>query len=145
MYNLIGNDQRTYGPIPAEQVRQWVLERRAIATTLAQAQGSTEWKPLSNFPEFAPLFLAAPPLVTSVPPHIGDPRKSKIAAGLLGIFLGSIGVHRFYLGYTGLGVAQIIVTIVTCGYGGLWGFIEGILILCGTTITTDADGNTLKD
>lgn len=68
--------------------------------------------------------------------------KSKMAAGLLGIFLGAWGVHNFYLGNTGRGIAQIIVTIVTCGAGGLWGLIEGILILTGS-INTDADGRPL--
>lgn len=71
-------------------------------------------------------------------------QKSKMAAGLLGIFLGAWGVHNFYLGNTGRGVAQIIVTIVTCGVGGLWGLIEGIMILCGS-IKTDAKGVPLKD
>lgn len=70
--------------------------------------------------------------------------KSKLAAGLLGIFLGAWGIHNFYLGNAGKGVAQIIVTIITCGIGGLWGFIEGILILAGS-INTDANGNPLKD
>ena len=71
-------------------------------------------------------------------------QKSKMAAGLLGIFLGGWGVHNFYLGNTGRGVAQIIVTIVTCGVGALWGLIEGIMILCGS-INTDAKGVPLKD
>jgi TM2 domain-containing membrane protein YozV len=72
-------------------------------------------------------------------------QKSKMVAGLLGIFLGGFGVHRFYLGYTGLGIAQIAVTVFTFGIGGLWGFIEGIMILCGSSITTDAQGQPLKD
>jgi len=71
--------------------------------------------------------------------------KSKMAAGLLGIFLGGFGVHRFYLGYTGIGVAQIVVTLITCGAGALWGFIEGILILTGSGITTDAEGRPLTE
>ncbi|MCI2046511.1 MAG: NINE protein [Faecalibacterium sp.] len=71
--------------------------------------------------------------------------KSKIAAGLLGIFLGAFGIHRFYLGYTTIGIIQIIVTLVTCGVGSLWGFVEGILILCGQSITTDANGIPLSD
>lgn len=41
--------------------------------------------------------------------------KSKIAAGLLGIFLGAFGVHNFYLGYTGKAVAQLLITILSCG------------------------------
>lgn len=70
----------------------------------------------------------------------GQQPKSKIVAGLLGIFLGGWGIHNFYLGYTNKGVTQIILTVVTCGIAALWGFIEGILILCGN-IDKDADGD----
>lgn len=68
--------------------------------------------------------------------------KSKLAAGLLGIFLGGLGVHNFYLGYTGKAIAQILLSCI--GVGAIWGLIEGILILCGT-INTDAKGIPLKD
>jgi TM2 domain-containing membrane protein YozV len=70
-------------------------------------------------------------------------QKSKLTAGLLGIFLGGLGIHRFYLGYTKIAIIQIIVSFVTCGVGAWWGIIEGILILCGKYITTDVDGNPL--
>lgn len=78
--------------------------------------------------------------------------KSKIAAGLLGVFLGVFGIHRFYLGYTTIGVIQLVLSVVlgifTCGIStaaiSIWGFIEGILIICGSVITTDADGNPLQ-
>ena len=72
--------------------------------------------------------------------------KSKLAAGLLGIFLGGFGVHRFYLGYTRIGVIQIVVTVFTCGLGSIWGFVEGILYLAGASgWTTDATGRPLKE
>ncbi len=70
--------------------------------------------------------------------------KSKMAAGLLGIFLGGWGIHNFYLGFTKKAIIQIIVSICTCGLGGIWGLIEGIMILCGK-INTDANGNPLID
>ena len=74
--------------------------------------------------------------------------KSKIAAGLLGIFLGCFGVHNFYLGYTGKAVAQLLITLLSCFVfsfvSALWGLIEGILILTGS-IATDANGNQLVD
>ncbi len=74
--------------------------------------------------------------------------KSKIAAGLLGIFLGCFGVHNFYLGYTGKAVAQLLITVLSCFVlsiiSGIWGLIEGILILTGS-INTDANGNQLVD
>lgn len=75
-------------------------------------------------------------------------QKSKLAAGLLGIFLGSIGVHNFYLGYTGKAVAQLLIALLTCGAGatvtGIWGLIEGVMILCGN-IKVDGKGVPLKD
>ncbi len=72
--------------------------------------------------------------------------KSKLVAGLLGIFVGGLGIHRFYLGYTRIGVIQIVVTVVTCGIGAIWGFVEGILYLVGSSgYTTDADGRPLKN
>ena len=73
--------------------------------------------------------------------------KSKVAAGLLGIFLGGFGIHNFYLGYTGKGLAQLLITVLSCGMlavvSEIWGLIEGIMILCGS-ITTDAQGNPLS-
>ena len=81
---------------------------------------------------------------TAAKPAGAQEGKSKMAAGLLGLFLGAWGIHNFYLGNTGRGIAQIIVTLVTCGVGGLWGFIEGILILTGS-INTDAEGKPLTD
>lgn len=78
--------------------------------------------------------------------------KSKLAAGLLGIFLGAFGIHNFYLGYTSKGVIQLLLGtlgVLLCGIGpvisGVWGFVEGILILCGSSITTDAQGRPLKE
>lgn len=77
--------------------------------------------------------------------------KSKIAAGLLGILLGAFGIHNFYLGFTAKGVIQLVLTIagvVTCGItsfaAGLWGLIEGIIILTGKN-GVDANGQLLKD
>ncbi len=70
--------------------------------------------------------------------------KSRAAAGILGIFFGGLGIHNFYLGFNNRAVIQILVTFFTCGVGSIWGFVEGILILCGS-INTDSDGVTLKD
>jgi Predicted membrane protein len=74
--------------------------------------------------------------------------KSKVAAGLLAIFLGCFGVHNFYLGHTGKAVAQLLMTVLSCGIlsvvSWIWAIVEGIQILSGT-VTTDAHGNTLAD
>lgn len=53
MYKIIGGDQKEYGPVSADDLRQWIGEGRLNAQSLAQAEGSTEWKPLGAFPEFA--------------------------------------------------------------------------------------------
>lgn len=74
--------------------------------------------------------------------------KSKIAAGLLGIFLGAFGVHNFYLGYTGKAIAQLLISLLSCGFlavvSEIWGLVEGIQILTGS-IDTDANGVKLGD
>jgi TM2 domain-containing membrane protein YozV len=69
--------------------------------------------------------------------------KSKVVAGILQIVLGGFGVGRFYMGDTKTGVIQLIVTIVTCGLGGIWGLIDGILILVNGGV--DGQGRPLRD
>ena len=63
-----------------------------------------------------------------------NPRASnKIAAGVCGILLGSLGVHKFILGYTGAGLIMLLVTVLTCGLASIVthiiGLIEGIIYL----------------
>ena len=91
----------------------------------------------------APQGGAGPAPVHGAPGQIGT---SRLLAGLMGIFLGGFGVHRFLLGYTAIGVVQILVTIMTCGAGHLWGLIEGIMILAkAEPFTRDAQGRPLTD
>src|SRR5437016_9096782 len=53
MYRIIGTDGKEYGPVTADQVRQWITEGRANAETKALPEGATEWKRLGELPEFA--------------------------------------------------------------------------------------------
>jgi len=55
--------------------------------------------------------------------------NKKIVAGVLAILLGSLGIHKFILGYTNEGIIQLVIGVVTCGLGGIIGFIEGIIYL----------------
>ena len=55
--------------------------------------------------------------------------EKKIVAGILGILLGGLGIHKFYLGYTKEGIIQIVITVCTCGFGSILGLIEGIIYL----------------
>ena len=74
--------------------------------------------------------------------------KSRLVIGILGILLGTLGIHNFVLGYTGKGLAQLLITTLTCGLGGLivwiWSLVESIKILTGET-NEDAYGNPLTD
>jgi GYF domain 2 len=56
MYKIIGADQKEYGPITGDQIRQWIAEGRVNAHTQARADGAAEWQPLSAFAEFAEAF-----------------------------------------------------------------------------------------
>ena len=86
----------------------------------------------------------------AAPPVYGQ--KSRLVAGLLGIFVGYLGIHNFYLGYTQKGLIQILVSLVggffTCGIAtaaiGIWALVEAIMIFTGS-ISTDANGIPLKD
>lgn len=59
--------------------------------------------------------------------------SKKIAAGVCGILLGYLGIHKFVLGYKAEGLIMLLVTIFTCGFAGIVfgiiGLIEGILYL----------------
>jgi len=61
MYKIIGADRVEYGPVSAEQIRQWLAEGRADSQTKVRGEGSEEWKPLAEIPEFAATFLASGP------------------------------------------------------------------------------------
>lgn len=81
-------------------------------------------------------------------PLTGEPfsDKSKVVAGLLQLLglIGLVGIGRIYLGYTGLGIAQLIVGLVTCGIGAVvWGIVDAILIL--TDNVRDPTGRPLRD
>lgn len=139
MYRVVGTDGQTYGPVPAEQLRRWIAEHRVNAQSLVLLEGTTEWKPLSAVAEFAadlkapPITAGTPPVMGPLPPSEATRASSKIAAGICGILLGGLGVHKFILGYTGAGLIMLLVSILTCFIGypvmHLIGLIEGIIYL----------------
>lgn len=82
----------------------------------------------------------------------GYAQKSKIVAGILGILLGTFGVHNFYLGRTTRAVVQLLITVISFGalavVSTVWGLVEGVLILVsqpGTTWHQDGRGVELSD
>jgi hypothetical protein len=96
MYKIIGADGREYGPITADRLREWIAEGRASAQIKALAEGATQWKPLTEYLEFAPLFARiAPPLPAPGPISITPtPRTNSmaLAAMVMGILSMTCGL-----------------------------------------------------
>src|SRR5271169_659344 len=62
MYKIIGSDQKEYGPVGVEDLRQWIREGRANAQSRVRVEGgAADWQPLSAFPELAALLTSRPP------------------------------------------------------------------------------------
>ncbi len=57
------------------------------------------------------------------------PENKKLVAGICAILIGSLGIHKFILGYTKEGIIQLIISFVSCGILGIIPFIEGIIYL----------------
>lgn len=68
-----------------------------------------------------------------IEPNPRDFAGKKVAAGVCGILLGSLGIHKFILGLTTPGLIMLLVTLLSCGLGGIVmgpiGLIEGIIYL----------------
>ena len=82
MYKIIGADGREYGPVAADQLRQWIREGRANAQTKVQPEGSAAWSTLGEVPEFADT-LRAVGATPSVPPVLGAVDPEALAAQIL--------------------------------------------------------------
>lgn len=81
--------------------------------------------------------------IANAPVAVNGDEKSKLVAVLLAFFLGSLGIHDFYLGYTKYGIIKIVLTLCTGVGGGIWALIDFIRLLTGG-ISTDANGVPLK-
>jgi hypothetical protein len=80
MYKIIGGDNQEYGPVSAEEVREWVRQNRANGNTLAKFE-TGPWKPLATFPEFKDLWAATgsiPPQGMAMPPGTTAPPLSSL-------------------------------------------------------------------
>jgi hypothetical protein len=96
MYRIIGADGHEYGPVSAEQLRQWIAEGRVNAETKAVAEGSSEWRPLGAFPEaslwFTPGIPPRPAPTPSSPTNLLSARRTNgfavtgLVLGILSLF-----------------------------------------------------------
>jgi hypothetical protein len=151
MYKILGADQKEYGPVTADQMRQWIAEGRANAQTMVLPDGETEWKALGSLPEFAETLAggrAPAQPVYAVVPRTNALAITSLILGILslpgvcccygipfnvpGIICGIIGLSQIKSDPTnqtgrGLAIAGLICSIV----GLLLGAAYLILILSG--------------
>lgn len=148
MWFLKSEEGEDFGPVPKSELDAWHAEGRITADCQLLREGSDEWQWAGEV--FADLNDDAG---TKPAPAVSTPAKSnpsasakddgpsstrlRIVAGLLGIFLGPLGIHRFYLGYWVLGLAML----ATGGGCGIWSLIDAVLVLLGKV--PDADGRRL--
>lgn len=147
MYKIIGANQTEYGPISVDQLRQWITEGRVNAQTLAQAEGETGWKPISQYPEFAGSFATTPPPFGAGPtvpgvPAFGDataaqrkvngPAIGLIVTGALVVLGGLIGVAITLTGKATpahTGNPDLDRMLLSMQASGTWNVVQEILML----------------
>ncbi len=103
MYKIIGADQKQYGPVSVDELRQWITEGRVNQQTLIQAEGQADWRPLSTFPEFA---------TVAQPVPSGTPLAAAPLANAQNVVSGPA---------TGLLIVGIL-----CVLGSLWGLVSNL-------------------
>jgi TM2 domain-containing membrane protein YozV len=133
-YIAIGDQQR--GPFPREHLLAQGLQR----DTLVWMEGMPRWQRADTIRDLIPLFAPPAPVqpvaaypATSFPAPPYDVSGTKIAAGIFGIILGALGIHKFIIGATGAGVTMLLISLLTCGAGApimhVIGIVEGIIYL----------------
>lgn len=100
----------------------------AVNDDTAQSCGSCQ-SPLNPVGGYQPMQSVNPGAQAGVTNWQALGADKKLVAGICGILVGGFGVHKFILGYTTEGIIQLVITLVTCGAGGIIGIIEGIIYL----------------
>ncbi len=127
------NDE-SYGPYSIEEVNQLLMAGRLDSDDLAWLEGTPDWTQLRTIPGV----IAVPPVPRSDrDEYEDDPECSDrliLPAFLMAFFVGALGVHRFYVGKTGSGIAMLVLTLTIVGIfiSGIWAFIDWIVIVSGS-------------
>jgi len=150
-YYLMLNGQQS-GPFTVNQMKAMWQSGNINGGTQYWQAGMTIWQPLANIQHF----LDAPTAQQANTPIVINQVNQNVAAAyqpmmmrspksrgtyiVLGFFFGCFGIHNFYAGYSGRGVAQLLITI-TLGWIGIGFFITGVWALIEIiTVTTDPQG-----
>ena len=134
-------DGEQLGPVYTHDLQELATNGVLQPSDLVWRKGMSDWIPASQVPGLFPS--QPPPVPTSAARRAAyasyEDREyhqfvnNKIAAGLCGILLGPLGVHKFILGLTTPGIIMLLISLLTCGLGtiltGPLGLIEGIIYL----------------
>jgi TM2 domain-containing membrane protein YozV len=127
------------GLAPAPQPEQWRYSGDLGQTPTEQRQQPGGYQSGGYAPPSPSSYPAYTPGQNMVYPQGGGTdwqalgANKKVAAGLCGILLGGLGIHKFVLGYSTEGIIMLLITVLTCGFGamvtGVIGLVEGIIYL----------------
>ena len=120
MYKIIGADQKEYGPVSGEQLRQWIRDGRVNAQTQTRSEAGGDWQPLSAFPEFADIFGAPMGAPLGGPPTPGT-SPALFASGFTGSREAALSAVK------GPAIALIVVAALGIAYY----CFNGIYVLAG--------------
>jgi len=129
------------GPVDEATMRSLIANRTISIDTLVWTNGMANWSPLQQT-QLAAGLPVPPPSLNQAPQAYNTNAKDRIAYVLLAVFLGNLGIHNFYAGYTSRAVTQLLICLLTCGIGGIatwiWAIIEAV------TVEQDAAGVRFK-
>lgn len=114
--SVMGQEQ---GPVDVQSLSHMALNKTIKSDTMVRSADSQQWFPAKEVPGLYS-------------------QKEWLTTALLSWLVGSFGVDRFYLGYTGLGIAKLL----TCGGLGIWSIVDLVLVLLRKV--PDSDGRPLR-
>lgn len=135
---LVRHSGQNYGPFAVAELNDLLLDGRVHAEDLAWIEGAPEWQTLGTVPGVRTIPPAAPSAANRATGRantadrwISD--RLILPAFLLAFFLGVFGLHRFYCGRVGSGIAMLVLTLTGVGLivTGIWATVDWILLVCG--------------
>lgn len=128
MFTIIGVDGKEYGPVTADQIRQWITENRLTPAMQARRDGETEWRRIADFAEFAPPAPAAGGLPPIDPAAIGAPAVPAAPVEPQPVaFTGDASE------YFKIWIVNVLLTIVTLGIYAAWAKVRKRRYFCANT------------
>ena len=131
------------GPVDEATMRSLIADRTISIDTLVWTNGMANWTPLQQTQLAAGLPVPPPSSsINAATQPNNSSAKDRVAYVLLAVFLGGIGIHNFYAGFTNRAIIQLLVSILSCGI--LWFFMWIWAIIEACTVTQDANGVRFK-